>query len=80
MDDELVYRNAETLRDRDLFYAQDVADAMLESDVGGVLASLRRLADQHRLVEVVPEPTSDPADDATEYERFRFPSDAGDRD
>lgn len=79
MDDELVYRAAETLRDRDLFYAQDVADAMLESDVGGVLTSLRRLAEHQRLVEVVPT-ASEPTDDATEYERFRFPSDVGDRD
>jgi hypothetical protein len=75
MDDELVYRRAETLRDRELFYAQDVADALLESDVGGVLASLRRLAEQQRLVEVVPT-TSEPTDDATEYERFRFPGGA----
>ena len=74
MDDELVYRKAEEFRDRDLFYAQDVADLLLESDVGGVLESLHRLVEQHRLVGVARATAPGASDDAVEYEGFKFPS------
>jgi hypothetical protein len=50
VDDEFVYRTAEELRDTDRFFAQEVADLMLESDVGAVLESLHRLVDKRRLV------------------------------
>ena len=50
VDDEVVYQKAAELRDgRDRFLAQEVADLMLESDVGGVLDSLHRLVAQGRL-------------------------------
>jgi hypothetical protein len=78
MDDDLVYRNAEELRDgRDRFFAQDVADLMLEPDVGGVLESLHRLVAQGRLVHLDRAPSSSASEDAAEYEGFRFPLEAG---
>jgi hypothetical protein len=78
VDDALVYRKAEELRDgRDRFFAQEVADLMLESDVGAVLESLHRLVAQDRLVHVDRATTSSASDDAVEYEGFRFPREAG---
>ena len=75
MDDELVYRNAEQLRDgRERFYAQEVADLMLESDVGAVLESLHRLVAQGRLVHLDRATSTSAPDDAVEYEGFRFSS------
>jgi hypothetical protein len=77
MDDDLVYRKAEELRDgRDRFFAQDVADLMLESDVGGVLESLHRLVAQGRLVHLDRATSSGASEDAVEYEGFRFPLEA----
>ena len=77
VDDEFVYRTAEQLRDTDRFFAQDVADLMLESDVGAVLESLHRLVDQGRLVRLDRVTASGAAEDAVEYEGFRFPLEAG---
>ena len=78
MDDEVVYEKAAELRDgRDRILAQDVADLMLESDVGGVLDSLHRLVAQGRLVHLDRATTSSASADAVEFEGFRFPVDAG---
>jgi hypothetical protein len=77
VDDEFVYRTAEELRDADRFFAQEVADLMLESDVGAVLESLHRLVDQGRLVHLDRVTAYGAADDAVEYEGFRFPFEAG---
>jgi len=76
VDDELVYGKAEELRDRDRFFAQDVAELMLESDVGAVLESLHRLVDQGRLVHLDRVTASGASEDAVEYEGFRFPLEA----
>lgn len=77
MDDELVYGKAEELRDgRDRFFAQDVADLLLEPDVGAVLASLHRLVAEGRLVHLDRVSTPDASEDAMEYEGFRFPPEA----
>jgi hypothetical protein len=72
VNDEIVYRTAEELRDADRFFAQDVADLMLESDVGAVLESLHRLVDQGRLVHLDCVTASGVSEDAAEYEGFRF--------
>jgi hypothetical protein len=77
VDDELVYGKAEELRDRDRFFAQDVAELMLESDVGAVLESLHRLVDQGRLVHLDPVTAPGATEDAVEYEGFRFPLEVG---
>ena len=78
MDDDLVYRKAEELRDgRDRFFAQEVADLMLESDVGSVLESLHRLVAQGRLVHLDHATSSSASEDALEYEGFRFPLEVG---
>jgi hypothetical protein len=78
MDDDLVYGKAEELRDgRERFFAQDVADLMLESDVGGVLESLHRLVAQGRLVHLDRATSASASEDAVEYEGFRFPLEAG---
>jgi hypothetical protein len=78
VDDEVVYQKATELRDgRDRFFAQDVADLMLESDVGGVLASLHRLVAQGRLVHLDRATTSSASADAVEFEGFWFPVEAG---
>jgi len=77
VDDELVYGKAEELRDRDRFFAQDVADLMLESDVGAVLQSLHRLVDQGRLLHLDPLTDSGASEDAMEFEGFRFPLETG---
>ena len=50
---------------------------MLESDVGAVLESLHRLVEQGRLVHLDRVAASDAADDAVEYEGFRFPLEVG---
>ncbi len=76
--DELVYRKAEELRDsRDRFFAQDVADLMLEADVGGVLESLHRLVEKGRLVRLDRVSTSGASEVAVEDEGFRFPARGG---
>ena len=78
MDDEVVYQKAAELRDGgDRFLAQDVADLMLESDVGGVLDSLHRLVAQGRLVHLDRATSSSAGADAVEFEGFRFPDEAG---
>jgi hypothetical protein len=78
VDDEVVYQKAAELRDgRDRFLAQEVADLMLESDVGGVLDSLHRLVAQGRLVHLDRATTSSASPDAVEFEGFGFPGDAG---
>ena len=73
VEDELVYGKAEELRDRDRFFAQDVADLMLESDVGAVLQSLHRLVDQGRLLHLDRLTVPGASEDAMEFEGFRFP-------
>src|SRR4051812_17127668 len=49
VNDDDVYKAAEQLRETQPFNAQDVAEQMLESDVGGVLESLHRLVEAGRL-------------------------------
>ena len=73
MDDELVFTAAEQFRDLDRFFAQEVADVMLESDVGGVLEALHHLVGQGRLVHLDRVTTPDASDDGAEFEGFRFP-------
>ena len=73
MEDDLVFAAAEQFRDRDRFFAQEVADVLLESDVGGVLEALHRLAARGRLVHLDRVTAPGASDDAAEFEGFRFP-------
>ena len=72
MNDDEVYAKAEQVADRQRFHAQDVADLLLESDVGEVLESLNRLVEAGRLRRFTVSAEWSESD-GDEFEGFAFP-------